>query len=110
MKGKLGGPLSTDLGYFYQPIFDKVFELYAPKDAWSLSILSHGEISWQRARQGIPSDQNSSRKLSTSDIQEDAARIRLRRYLLKEKTVPVWDQACMSKTEATEGYPCLCGK
>ncbi|MFS2367019.1 MULTISPECIES: Panacea domain-containing protein [Parabacteroides] len=83
MKGKLGEPLSSDLGYFYQPIFDKVFELYAPKDAWSLSILSHGEISWQRARQGIPSDQNSSRKLSTSDIQEDAARIRLRRFLLK---------------------------
>ena len=31
-------------------IMDKVFEEYASKDSWSLSRLTHGEISWKNSR------------------------------------------------------------
>ena len=37
----------------YLPIFDKVFEQYAAKDAWTLSSITNGEKSWIKAREGV---------------------------------------------------------
>ena len=62
--------------------FDKVFEQYAPKDAWSLSSITHGEISWQKARVGIPAGENSDTLIALDDIRKDAHHIKLRRYYL----------------------------
>ena len=53
-------------------IFDSVFEQYAPKDAWSLSRLSHGELSWQHARRDLLPEQNGNEPLSLDDIRKDA--------------------------------------
>lgn len=62
-----------------QPIMDKIFEEYADKDSWSLSRLTHGEISWKNSRQGIPEDENSDNPINIEDIARDAERVRVRR-------------------------------
>ena len=66
----------------YLPVFDSVFVRYANKDSWSLSLLTHGESSWQNARKGLAPDEHSSEKLSMDDIQWDAERMKIRRYVL----------------------------
>lgn len=63
-------------------VLDFVFSYYAPKEAWSLSSLSHGELSWQRARQGLSTEANGDVALSLNDIRKDAQRIKWRRYIL----------------------------
>jgi len=68
----------------YQEVFDKIFEHYAVKDSWSLSRLSHGELSWKNARIGLLSSENGNVKMKIEDIRKDAERIKMRRYLLKE--------------------------
>lgn len=67
-----------------QGIFDFVFDYYAPKDAWSLSILSHGEYSWSHARGNLQPNENCNVPLAMEDIRKDAERIKLRRFLLNE--------------------------
>lgn len=63
-------------------VLDFVFSHYAPKEAWSLSNLSHGEISWQRARRGLARDENGNVALSLEDIRQDARRMKWRRYII----------------------------
>lgn len=65
-------------------ILDKIFEDYAGKDSWSLSRLTHGELSWKNSRLGIPEEANSDNPMSTADIQKDAERIRTRRSMLTQ--------------------------
>ena len=63
------------------PVMDKVFEEYAGKDSWSLSRLTHGELSWKNSRQGIPKGENSDNPMKLDDIKVDADRIRKRREM-----------------------------
>lgn len=63
-------------------IFDFVFSQYAPKDSWSLSRLSHGEISWQNARHDLLPEQNGNEPLKIEDIKKDAERVKMRRFLI----------------------------
>lgn len=63
-------------------VLDFVFSRYAPKEAWSLSNLSHGEISWQRARRGLSREDNGDVALSLDDIRQDARRTKWRRYII----------------------------
>ena len=67
----------------YQPVFDKVFEQYAPKSSLSLCTLSHGEYSWQRARGSAGRDDRCDNFLDIHDIERDAERIKTRRFMLK---------------------------
>lgn len=67
----------------YKPIFDKVFSQYAIKDSWSLSRLSHGEYSWINARKGLASNECGDAVMNIEDIRQDAKRIKLRRYVIK---------------------------
>ena len=67
-QGKLTERLTSEEIATYQTVFDKVFEQYAPKDAWSLSSITHGEISWQKARVGIPAGENSDTLIALDDI------------------------------------------
>lgn len=62
-----------------KPVMDKIFEEYADKESWSLSRLTHGEISWKNSRKGIPDDVNSDNPIDINDIAKDAERVRLRR-------------------------------
>lgn len=65
-----------------KPIIDKVFEDYASKSSWSLSRLTHGEISWKNSRLGVPQNANSDNAISLEDIRLDAARAKDRREML----------------------------
>lgn len=65
-------------------IFDFVFSYYAPKDAWSLSRLTHGEYSWIHARGNSLPNQSCNTPLAIEDIRKDAERIKLRRFLIQE--------------------------
>jgi phage protein len=60
-------------------IMDKVFEEYASKDSWSLSRLTHGEVSWKNSRKDIPEGANSDNPMCLEDIIKDAERIKQRR-------------------------------
>lgn len=68
----------------YQPVFDYVFQNYANKTSWSLSMLSHGEISWQRARANTPIGEMCTSLINVEDIREDAERIKTRRFYFNE--------------------------
>ena len=67
----------------YKPVFDKVFEQYAPKSSLSLSSLSHSECSWQRARGSAGRDDRCDTYLDIHDIEQDAERVKTRRLVLK---------------------------
>lgn len=68
----------------YQSVFDYVFDNYANKSSWSLSMLSHGEISWQRARENTPAGEKCTSLISVEDIRKDAERIKTRRFYFNE--------------------------
>ena len=61
---------------------DEVFKVYAPKDSWSLSRLSHGEICWKRSRKGVAPSESSDNMIPLDDIRLDAQRMKERRELL----------------------------
>lgn len=65
-------------------ILDRVFTEYSEKESWSLSRLTHGELSWKNSRIGIPDEENSDNPMSTDDIKKDAERIKARREMLVE--------------------------
>lgn len=62
-------------------LMDQVFSKYAAKDSWSLSRLTHGELSWKNSRIGIPEDARGDVALNEDDIKKDAERIRIRRAM-----------------------------
>ena len=66
----------------YQQVMDFVFKQYAPKEAWSLSRLSHGDFAWQNARRGLLPSDNGDVQMNIEDIKKDAQRIKIRRYIL----------------------------
>ena len=57
-------------------IMDKVFSEYSHIFSWSLSMISHGEESWKRARVGIPEGENGNNRIPTSDIYIDARKVK----------------------------------
>lgn len=67
-----------------ESIVNRVFMDYAEKNSWSLSRLSHGELSWIKSREGIEANTNSDVPMKLEDIRKDAQRIRKRRELLSE--------------------------
>lgn len=75
--------VSNDCVERIKPIIDEVFNRYADKDSWSLSRLTHGELSWMNARKDIPDGENGFNKIENSDIQLDAQRIKERREAIK---------------------------
>ncbi len=64
---------------FYLPVFEKVFELYAAKNSWTLSSVSHGESCWQKAKDREAGF--SAVEILTDDIRQDAETIKLRRLI-----------------------------
>ena len=65
-------PLSAQSKY----LIDNIIAQYGEYASWKLSELSHKEISWRNARQGLSPDQNGNRQLSLDDIRKDAEKIR----------------------------------
>ncbi|MBQ7231536.1 MAG: DUF4065 domain-containing protein [Oscillospiraceae bacterium] len=65
-------------------ILDYVFDSYADKDSWSLSRLTHGEISWKKSRKGVAPSESSNNLIPLDDIRLDADRMRQRREMLDQ--------------------------
>lgn len=65
-------------------ICDKVFNDYGNKNSWSLSRLTHGELSWKNSRIGLSDDENGDIPINNEDIRIDANRIKVRREYLAE--------------------------
>lgn len=80
----------------YQESLDYVFRNYAKKDSWTLSILTHGESSWQNARKGYASDAHCDVLLNLDDIRKDAERIKIRRFYFNE-IVPLFQNEGQNK-------------
>lgn len=93
------GPVLKEIRYMYEDliiqntcnisqrarnIIDHVFLSYASKDSWSLSILTHGEISWKNSRVGLLESENGDNPMCISDIRLDAERIKYRREIRKQ--------------------------
>ena len=53
-----------------------ILEEYGPIESWSLSQLSHQEISWKNARKGLYPDNPGNVELKLEDIMEDAKKVR----------------------------------
>ena len=64
----------------YMSSLDYVFNNYATKDSWTLSMLTHGESCWQKARTGFGQDDHCDVLIPTSDIEKDAERMKIRRF------------------------------
>ena len=64
---------------------DEVFKTYAPRDSWSLSRLTHGEICWKRSRKGVSPYDSSDNMIPLEDIRLDAQRMKDRRELFGQK-------------------------
>lgn len=64
-------------------IMDRVFASYAEKNSWSLSRLTHGELSWKNSRENIRPNANGNQPMKLSDIRLDADRVQTRREMLK---------------------------
>ena len=66
------------------PVMNKVFAEYADKNSWSLSRLTHGEISWKNSRQGISEQDSSDNPILMDDIAKDAEKVRVRRKQIEQ--------------------------
>lgn len=82
--GLLSTPIPKNVEQRIAPVIDKVFSDYAAKDAWSLSRLTHGEISWKNSREGISQGEIGDKAICIEDIRKDALRVKERRAMLNQ--------------------------
>ena len=68
----------------YRPIFDEVFKELAATKSIMLSAISHGELSWKKARVGYGKYEESDVPMKLEDIMEDALRYKQRCQMLQE--------------------------
>lgn len=83
--------LSTSAEAQYKSVFNSVFAIYAPKDSWSLSSITHGEYAWRQAWQKANIEGKGNELIQTDDIRKDAERVKQRRFLYN-KVVPFISQ------------------
>jgi len=55
-------------------LLQNVLDRYGSLSSWKLSSLSHGELSWKKARQGLSATENGNVKLSLNAMRLDATR------------------------------------
>lgn len=67
-------------------LLEKVLTRYAERSSWSLSRLSHDEVSWKHAREGLDPEENGNVPLTERMMRVDAVREKAqRRYSEKAK-------------------------
>ena len=81
-KGQLSQMPSAEEISDFLPVIDYVFHEYAPKRSFVLSNITHGEYSWQHAREGYSKYEDSDVEMSLDDIRRDAQYVKERRVLL----------------------------
>lgn len=60
-------------------LLEKVMERYAERSSWSLSRLSHDEVSWKHAREGLKPEDNGNIPLTEKMMRVDAVREKAQR-------------------------------
>lgn len=83
--GSIMVSLPQEVDEEFLKIMDAIFEEYAEMPSFSLTRLTHGEISWKKSRKGVAPAENSDVSMALEDIRQDAGRIRERRELLKQR-------------------------
>lgn len=68
----------------YVHVFDEVFKELASTKSVMLSVISHGELSWKRARAGYGKYEESDVPMKLDDIIEDARRYKTRCFMLSQ--------------------------
>ena len=68
----------------YLPIFDVIFKDLASTKSVMLSAISHGEMSWKKARAGYRKYDESNVPMKLEDMYEDALRYKERCLMLQE--------------------------
>lgn len=68
----------------YSSVFDEIFKELASTKSVMLSAISHGELSWKRARVGYGKYDESDVPMKLEDIMEDAQRYRERCLMLEK--------------------------
>lgn len=64
---------------FTSSLLEKVLERYAGRSSWSLSRLSHDEVSWKHAREGLNPEDNGNVPLTEKMMRVDAVREKAQR-------------------------------
>jgi len=64
---------------FTRSLLDKVLTRYAERSSWSLSRLSHDEVSWKHAREGLNPEDNGKVTLTEKMMRVDAVREKAQR-------------------------------
>ena len=64
---------------FTRSLLEKVLNRYAERSSWSLSRLSHDEVSWKHAREGLNPEENGSVPLAEKMMRVDAVREKTQR-------------------------------
>jgi uncharacterized phage-associated protein len=60
-------------------LLEKVMDRYAKRSSWSLSRLSHDEVSWKHAREGLNPEDNGNVPLTEKMMRVDAVREKAQR-------------------------------
>ncbi|SHK94573.1 Uncharacterized phage-associated protein [Selenomonas ruminantium] len=60
-------------------VIEFVLNEYGKMSSWSLSMLSHEEFSWKKARRGLKASENGNVHIAVKDIKVDAVRVRFER-------------------------------
>ncbi len=71
--------VADDLSEEAKKLVCSVYQRYKTMSSWKLSSLSHGELSWKCAREGLAAQDNGAVTLKLADMRVDAARELLRR-------------------------------
>lgn len=64
---------------FTRSLLEKVLARYAERSSWSLSRLSHDEVSWKHAREGLNPEDNGNVPLTEKMMRVDAVREKAQR-------------------------------
>lgn len=75
----------TNISNYEKKICDKIIETYGSKDSWSLSRITHAEISWNEARKNLKDGENGNEIMLIENIKKDALKLKKRREFLKNK-------------------------
>lgn len=79
MTGNMFRSVVAVLSQKAKELVKSVYERYKNMSSWKLSSLSHGELSWKSAREGLSASENGTAVLKLADMRVDAARELMRR-------------------------------
>lgn len=73
------GDVTQTVDEFTRSLLEKVLNRYAERSSWSLSRLSHDEVSWKHAREGLNPEDNGNVPLTEKMMRVDAVREKAQR-------------------------------